>query len=118
MIQRLDGAVLVTGPGVDALRYAVAVAIRARRRNGLPTSGALAELLAACEPSDDGRSDDDGDDGGDDGVMEIKELSGKLRCSTRHARRLAPLLGGRRIGGVWLVDRQAVADHLEGATTG
>lgn len=38
-----------------------------------------------------------------------------LGCSTRTATRLAPKLGGRLVGGRWLLDRQAVTEHTEGA---
>ena len=39
-----------------------------------------------------------------------------LLADSDTARRLAPKLGGRNIGGRWLLDRHAVAEHLQGAT--
>ena len=37
-----------------------------------------------------------------------------LGCSERTVQRLAARLGGRKIGGRWLLDPVALAEHLEG----
>ena len=94
------GALLLTGTALEACRYAVAVAQRARARNGLPPSTQLAQLGEALAAA--GQTDSPA------------EPAGLLGCSERKARRLAPQLGGRLTGGRWLLDRVAVTEHLEG----
>ena len=109
------GAVLIDGRHLDALRYAVDVAQRARRRNGLPPAAALEALAALVAPvAATGQSDSPDGAVGEADDMTTHEAAALLGCSTRTATRLAPKLGGRRIGGRWLVDRLAVAEHMEG----
>ena len=38
----------------------------------------------------------------------------RLGISDRHARRLAPKLGGKKNAGCWFVDEVALAQHIEG----
>lgn len=113
-VQRLaPGVLLLTGGAVDALLYAVQVAQRARQRNNLPPSHALAELASAAGQTDARRVEPLEDE------MEMiatEEAARMLECSSRQARRLAPRLGGRRVGGRWLLDRRAVVEHIEGRT--
>ncbi|MHA6511320.1 helix-turn-helix domain-containing protein [Tessaracoccus sp. Z1128] len=106
------GAVLLTGPALDACRYAVGVAQDARRRNGLPPSTKLAQLAEALTAAGHTDTAEDADVQPD--AMTTAEAAAQLGCSERTARRMAPALGGRNIGGRWLVDRLAVAEHLEG----
>lgn len=120
-VQRLaPGVVLLTGAGVDAARYAAAVAIRARHRNGMSASRDLERLYNATTMSATGQTDlEPSLDADDDGVTEwatTEEAATLLGCSARHARRLAPRLGGRRAGRGWLIDRQALTEHQKGAT--
>lgn len=108
------GAVLLDGPSLDAVRYAVDVAQRARRRNGLPRLAALDALDAAVTPS--GHTDTDDEPTGQPDDMTTTEAAALLGISERTARRHAPNLGGRLTAGRWLLDRQAVAEHLRGLT--
>ena len=106
------GAVLLDGPDLDALAYCIEVTQRARGRNGLPPSrrvNALARLVAAP-----GHPDTADEPVGDADDMTTEEAAELLGVSRRTARRLAPALGGRLVGGRWLLDRQAVTEHLEG----
>lgn len=121
-IQRLGPAILLQGAAIDAVAYAIKVAQRSRRRNGLPDSGALAALGRAFENlSAAGQSDSTTDAEGDtEDVNEwitATEAAPLLGCSPRQARRLAPSLGGRLAGGRWLLDPQAVREHIDRLTT-
>jgi excisionase family DNA binding protein len=109
-----EGAVLLTGDALVACRYAVTVAQRARGRNGLPPSVGLAHLAAALSPA--GHADMPDEAAGEPEDMTTDEAARLLGYSTRQVRRLAPALGGRLVGGRWLVDRQAVSEHKEGLT--
>ena len=109
------GSVLLTGSALDAARYAVDVAQRARARNGLPPSTALARLAAALSPA--GQTDNPNEPTGEADDMTTEEAARLLGCSPRQARRLAPALGGRLTGGRWLLDRVAVAEHTEEGST-
>lgn len=109
------GAVLLDGRHLDALRYCIDVARRARRRTGLPPVAAVDALAALVEPvTDPGHPDSGEGPTVEPEGMTTHDAAALLGVSDRTARRLAPALGGRRIGGRWLVDRQAVAQHLEG----
>ncbi len=106
------GAVLLDGADLAVVRYAVEVAQRARRRNGLPRSTALAQLADALAVP--GQTDAPDEAPGEAEYMSTHEAATLLGCSERQARRLAPALGGRLVGGRWLLDRVAVTEHLEG----
>lgn len=113
MIARVPaGAVLLTGSDVDALRYAVEVAQRARARNGLPPSKALAQLARTVTAA--GQPDSTEAPEVQPETVTSDQAAAMLGVSERTARRLAPQLGGRLIGGRWLLDRQAVTEHKEG----
>lgn len=113
-IVRIESGVLLTGGALDAARYCVDVAQRARARNGLPPSVALARLAEALAAP--GQEDNPDEPAGQPDLVTTEEAAEMLGVSLRTARRLAPLLGGRRIGGRWLLDRQAVTEHKEGKT--
>lgn len=108
------GAVLLDGRHLDALRYCVDVARRARRRTGLPPVAAVEALAALVAAT--GQSDSTADTLVEPEGMTTTEAAALLGCSTRTATRLAPKLGGRLVGGRWLLDRQAVTEHKEGMT--
>ena len=121
MIVPVERGVLLTGSAIDAVRYAVDVAQRARGRNGLPPSvmlAALREALAAPGQTDTAGGPAGHPEGvGLEETVSTQEAGNLLGCSPRTARRLAPQLGGRCVGGVWLLDRLAVAEHVEGRET-
>lgn len=113
--QRLaDDVLLLTGDSITAVRYAVRVAIAARHRNGLPVHPLLAELAASV--TEPGRTDTEPAPTQQDHteMIDTREAARMLGCSNRQARRLAPLLGGRIIAGRWLLDRDAVTEHIQG----
>ncbi|MFD6676062.1 hypothetical protein ACFWDA_17045 [Rhodococcus zopfii] len=112
--QRIDGALLLTGDSITAVRYAVRVALAARHRNGLPAHPLLVELAAAV--ADPGTTDTEPEPAQQDHteLIDTREAARMLGCSNRQARRLAPLLGGRIHAGRWLLDRDAVTEHIEG----
>ncbi|MDV2477840.1 helix-turn-helix domain-containing protein [Rhodococcus zopfii] len=113
--QRLDtDALLLTGDSITAVRYAVRVAIAARKRNGLPVPAPLTELAAVtAEP---GRTDTEPEPAQHHphDMIDTREAAAILGCSNRQARRLAPGLDGQLIGGRWLIPRHAVTEHQEG----
>lgn len=121
-LTRVGGVVVVHGAAARVLRDAVLIAERARRSSGLPCSalyGELArELHAAMSAS--GQSDVPGEPDLHAGVVSpsvpIEQAAAELGVSKRQARRLAPDLGGRIVGGRWLIDRQALTEHIEGRT--
>lgn len=119
-VVRIESGVLLTGSALDAARFCVEVAQRARRRNGLPPSVAIARLAAALAPTglgDAPQTEVEHPEGGAvQEVVSTREAAELLGCSPRQARRLAPLLGGRLIGGRLALDRQCILDHLEGKT--
>lgn len=118
MLRIPAGAVLLTGGALDAARYAVEVAQRARRRNGLPPVASLTALADALDAAMavGGQTDTIDDAQGDPDYMTTDEAAELLGISPRSVRRMASRLGGRLVGGRWLVDRQAVSEHLEGLT--
>ena len=104
------GAVLLDGADLATLAYCIEVTQRARGRNGLPPSrrvNALARLVAAPR-----QSDTPDEPIGEPESMTTTEAAALLGCSTRTATRLAPKLGGRLVGGRWLLDRQAVTEYV------
>lgn len=116
-VQRLaPGVLLLTGDAVDALAYAVQVAQRARRRNGLPASRALTALALAATGHADNETHppEHSEPHTTTEWITTEEAARMLGCSNRQARRLAPTLGGQLTGGRWLLDRQAVTEHREG----
>lgn len=112
MIARIEHGVLLTGREIEAVGYAIKLAQRVRARNGLPVSRDLAALAAALAAT--GQSDSPGQPEDDTDFIAVSAAADLLGASERTARRLAPRLGGRKIGGRWLVDRQAVVEHAAG----
>ncbi|MFF3180258.1 helix-turn-helix domain-containing protein [Rhodococcus pyridinivorans] len=119
-VVRLGDSVLVSGPAVDVMRYAVRVAIDARKRNGYSASrdlALLAESLSSIGHDDNnsGRTEESGSVGElCPDQISTDEAAQLIGCSKRTAQRLAPGLGGRQIGGRWFLDRLAVLEHIEG----
>lgn len=113
LIQRLaPDVLLLTGDAVHALAYAVHVAQRARARNGLPPSRALAALASAAGQQDTQPAPQPDTE---PEWITTEEAAQMLGISNRQARRLAPALGGRLTGGRWLLDHRAVTEHQEGS---
>ncbi|MGX9788596.1 hypothetical protein [Mycobacterium sp. MMS18-G62] len=51
-------------------------------------------------------------------TMTIEEAAQAMGRSPRQTRRLGPRLGGKLVAGRWLVDSEAVQEHLKGKTNG
>ena len=116
-IQTFNGVVIVSGAALPAAAQAVLIALRSRRLSGLPASPVYTELLSAFHTaqSANGQTDDPCEVIAQSSpTVPIAEASTRLGVSPRQARRLAPRLGGRRVGGRWLLDEQAIAEHIEG----
>lgn len=108
------GAVLLTGDDVVLVVKAVQTAQRVRRSHGHadhPGWTRLAGLLSGV-----GQPDSPPEPAGDACNMTINEAAELLKCSPRTVRRQASGLGGNKVGGVWLLDPAAVAEHVAGAS--
>lgn len=122
-LYRVGPAVLISGQSARILRDALLIAARARAINGLPVSRdyqtLAAELHAAMSAAgqSDVRTPAVADAGSMSPTVPIEQAAAELGCSKRQARRLAPSLGGRIVGGRWLIDRQALTEHIEGRQT-
>lgn len=114
--------VVLHGPSLRACLDAVLRAARARRLNGLPPSAehvrlaeALTSAMAATGQTDMPKTVAAEHVSHEDiPSIPLAEAARRLTVSARHARRLAPKLGGRRVGGRWFLDPVAVQEHLEG----
>lgn len=119
---RAGSAVILTGPAAESALQAVLIAVRARRANGLPPAPAYRVLAAALHAarSADGHTDAPEPHGAQDFPLEptipAHEAAQRLGVGARQIRRLAPRLGGRKIGGRWFVDETALTEHLRGRT--
>lgn len=112
------GSVLLTGEAVTSAAEAVRVAQRARRNSGLPPSVAWARLEVVLSGlAEVGHPANPAGPVGEHDYMDAATAAGLLGCSERTARRKAPALGGRKSGGVWLLDALAVREHLDGKET-
>lgn len=110
-------AVVLTGEAARVALQAALIAIRSRRVNGLPESPAYRALATALAKSVNGHADVR------EVVVEqhypreqpqvpISQAAEQLGIGERQVRRLAPKLGGRKIGGRWFVDEHALTEHL------
>lgn len=108
MIQQLPGdALVVSGVTRRILAQALVDAQRWRARNGLAPLQAYATLAGLMSP--DGHADIASEPVGQPEGMSIHEAAAALGITARHARRLAPRLG-RKVAGVWVLDRAAVLE--------
>ena len=121
-LNRVGGVVIIHGTAARALCEAVLIAERARRSSGLPLSRdyatIVAELHAAMSATgqSDVRSVPDPKNDVVQPTVPIEQAAKELGISKRQVRRLAPDLGGRIVGGRWLLDQQAIREHIEGRT--
>ncbi|GAB2661367.1 hypothetical protein [Kribbella swartbergensis] len=123
-IERLgNGQVLLRSRAlVDVCRLALAGARQAERQDGIGLSAGTRALLAAlCAEAEqvlsataDVRADDRADLPESAAMpasvaIDTEEVARMLHMSTRHVRRIAPSLGGRRVDGHWQFDRTELA---------
>jgi len=118
-LTRVGGVVVLSGRTLRVMRDALAIALRARRLNGLPDSSSYVVIIAEINEAMAAHGQTDVRDDIDMQAsvlqpMSVEEAAGALGISRRQARRLAPKLGGRRIGGRWMLGPQAVREHMEG----
>jgi hypothetical protein len=107
---------VLTGDDIGVVVAGLELAQRQRRADGLPRSPRLDELIRHM--SGRPQSDIGGRATRETRRMSIGEVAGLLGVSERHARRLAPQLGGVRIAGRWHLDPDAVGEHIRGGTGG
>lgn len=110
------GAVILDGDTLAVVRELVWIGQHWRRTNGHSPSVEYARLLAAL--SRVGQPDVPEEAGEHPQYMTTKAAAEALGCSARNAQRLAPRLGGRRVGGQWLLDTRSVAEHIDGRNLG
>lgn len=115
------GVVVLTGPALRTTLSALLIAAKARSINGLPSSNALTEIaqavadaMAATGQSDVRETEVAQHLPQQQPTMPIAEAAEKFGLSRRQTRRLAPKLGGKFIGGRWLLDEDAVREHATG----
>ena len=121
----VGGVVVLHGPALRATRDALLVSARARERNGLPVGAHHVALIAAVTEAMSATGQTDGremaalqSESHELPTVPLAEAARRLGRSQRQTRRLAPRLGGRRIAGRWLLDDQAIAEHVEGRAHG
>lgn len=117
----VGGVVVMHGPPLRVMRDALLIAARSRHRNGLPVSAHHAAILDAVTAamSATGQTDDREtaalqSHSHELPTVPLAEAARRLGYSQRHTRRLAHRLGGQRIAGRWLLDDQAITEHIEG----
>lgn len=121
--QRISAGVLLSGQMVTVALRAVDITLRALARNERPSEPSLealhtvlSECLSECpRPDAVNRTPEHTTSAG--GLLSSGEAAGLLGCSARTVRRLAPRLGGERIAGCWMIDREALEEHLAGRNT-
>jgi hypothetical protein len=117
--------VVLSGPWLDVVADALAFkAARLWRDTGMRPTRAHEHLetvvrqLTSAMSADDVRADSIGTPSTDDEYCTTSELATLLRCSERHARRVADRLDARFAGRRKLIPLQAVRQHLEGKNDG
>jgi hypothetical protein len=118
-LTRVGPVVIVTGPTARICLEALLIAARSRRLSGLPIAAAYqdvaAELQAALSAT--GQLDVPEPVAAQPVCMPtvpVLQAAARMNRSPRQIRRLAPKLGGRLIGGRWLLVDQAINEHMEG----
>lgn len=117
---RAGGFVVLSGPALKENLQCVLIAIRQRKMSGLPyqhyeaLACELTEAMSASGQSDMRSPAISKAVAVEQPTVPTAELAARLGISERHARRLAPKLGGQRIAGSWLVDELALREHTEG----
>jgi len=115
-VARIRDGVLLTGRALELTVFAIDAAQRYRAHQGLAPLPALNQLRALMSPP--GQADMLEESSGQAEVVariSTRDAAALLGCSERHVRRLAPMVGGELVGGRWLLDRQAVLEHIGGS---
>ncbi|MGL5406330.1 MAG: helix-turn-helix domain-containing protein [Propionibacteriaceae bacterium] len=124
-LMMLPGAVVVTGLHLQLVQAMCESAIRGNRLRSRETRDSLLELhnaavnaLLTLQRHNDSAAQSFTEDRGvvdPSTYLGMDELAKLLGCSLRTAQRKAHLLDGIKRGGVWLVPKDAVEEHLSGA---
>ena len=101
----------------DKLRWqymCAAEVVNGRRLRGQPIPAGLKQYLQeleadSAEMSGSGPKTCDGADANP--TMGVKEVATMLNITERHVRRIATRLGGRRVNGTWVFDRDIVENY-------
>lgn len=115
-----DDVLLVTGQSFRALKFLV----NQERQRILREKGQVSPILERMSEvmSDRPQSDTSPNHHKHNEIADPRkllsagEVAKRLGTSDRHVRRLAPKLGGYLVGGRWLIDEQAVQDHIQGSS--
>lgn len=118
--ERISAGVLLSGQMLTVALRAVDIALRALARNERPREplledlhAVLSECVSECPRPDTVNHTAEHTSGGK-GWWSCGEAAALLGCSDRTARRLAPGLGGEKIAGCWMIDREALEEHIAG----
>lgn len=125
VVLRLGGGRALLGPaGTLHAARAFALAVRTARRDGIGLPAEVAQLVEALDAeaaeamsamSAAGHADVRGEgelsESPASELVSVEEAAAMLGVSTRQARRLVPLLGGRKVGRVWTIDRREIAAY-------
>jgi hypothetical protein len=118
--QRVSAGVLLSGQMVTVALRAADITLRALARNERPREpllealhAVLSECVSECPRPDTANRTAEHTSGGK-GWLSCGEAAPLLGCSDRTARRLATGLGGEKIAGCWMIDREALEEHLAG----
>ncbi|MGV0603932.1 hypothetical protein [Mycolicibacterium sp. XJ1904] len=116
---REGGVVVMTGPALKTGLECVLIAIKHRKLSGIPsnTYEALACELAAAMAAvghSDVRLPAISDPVPMEPTVPLDVVRAQLKLGERQARRVAPKLGGKKIGGRWFVDETALHEHIAG----
>lgn len=110
--------VILSGPALRSVVGMCSIAARSRSVSGMPRSAITSAIAQACADalSASGQSDVRETQvtqhvQQQQRTMTITAAAQILRLSERQTRRLATRLGGKLIGGRWLLDEDAVREH-------
>lgn len=112
--------VILSGSALRMVLKCVLIAIRLGKMSGLSTQSYKALACELYEAMSHGGQTDmrppaiSKSVAVDQPSVPIAEVAERLGISDRHARRLAPKLGGRKIAGSWFADELALRQHIEG----
>lgn len=116
---RVGPFIVLSGTALRTALQTTLIAIKQRRLSGLPyqtyealacefqTAMAAAGHLAVHPPAVSEAVPVEP-------TVPLNEAAIRLNLSRRQASRLAPQLGGQKVGGRWFLDETALAQHLEG----
>lgn len=118
-LNRVGGVVVLTGPALRTCLQAALIAVKHHHLTGLPRgpyehlARELHAALSAPGHTDVPPAPVRHPEPVQHPSVPIDQAAARLGLSRRQARRLAPRLGGRLVGGRWLLDDAALQEHLD-----